>query len=198
MRASGRAGLCLSAVAVIVVPCMAGAPPQSQTMPAQAGKSGARDGQHDFDFELGSWQIHLRKLVHPLSGSNEWVRFDGTSVTRPVWDGKAQLEEFQTNGAAGKVEGLTLRTYDPATAQWNLFWATSRNGAVFPPQIGKFRGGVGEFYGMDTQDGKSVLVRFLWTNTTTDTPHFEQSFSVDGGKTWEVNWITDQTRVKSP
>ncbi|HEX4647910.1 MAG TPA: hypothetical protein VH111_03710 [Steroidobacteraceae bacterium] len=157
-----------------------------------------RDGQHDFDFELGSWEIHLQKRLHPLTGSNEWVRFDGTSVTRKVWDGRAQLEEFETNGAAGRIEGLTLRLYNPKTHEWSLYWANSKIGKMDPPQIGSFKDGQGEFYGMDTFDGQTVLVRFIWSRTNSSSPHFEQAYSVDGGKTWEVNWITDQTRTDQP
>jgi hypothetical protein len=162
-----------------------------QPAPAQ------RDGQHDFDFEMGSWKIHLKRLVHPLTGSNTWVEFDGTSVTRKVWDGRSQLEEFETDSAvAGHIEGLTLRLYNPQSHQWSLYWANSKGGPIFPPQIGEFKNGRGEFYGQDTQDGRAIFIRFIWSNTTTNTPHFEQSYSDDGGKTWEVNWITDQTRVK--
>jgi hypothetical protein len=155
----------------------------------------ARDGQHDFDFELGSWTIHLRRRLHPLTGSSDWVRFDGTSVTRKVWDGRAQLEEFETNGAGGSIEGLTLRLYNPQTHQWSLYWANARDGTVVPAQIGEFRDGVGEFYGWDTLNGKPILIRFIWSKTSSDSPHFEQAFSADGGRTWEVNWITDQTRL---
>ena len=156
-----------------------------------------RDGQHDFDFEVGSFKIHLKRLLQPLTGSTNWVEFDGTSVTRKVWDGRAQLEEFETDSrAGGHIEGLTLRLYDPQTHQWSLYWANSKGGTIFPPQIGQFKNGRGEFYAQDTLNGKSIFVRFVWSNTNTDTPHFEQSFSDDGGKTWEVNWITDQTRVK--
>jgi hypothetical protein len=156
-----------------------------------------RDGQHDFDFELGSFKIHLKRLLHPLTGSTSWVEFDGTSVTRKIWDGRAQLEEFETDSAAaGHIEGLTLRLYDPRSHQWSLYWANSKGGPIFPPQIGEFKNGRGEFYAQDTLNGKSIFVRFIWSDTTTNTPHFEQSFSDDGGKTWEVNWITDQTRVK--
>jgi hypothetical protein len=154
-----------------------------------------RDGQHDFDFELGSWKIHLKRLVHPLTGSTTWVELDGTSVTRKVWDGRSDLEEFETNGSAGHIEGLTLRLYNPQTHQWSLYWANSRNGVLVVPQIGEFTNGRGEFFAQDTLDGKMIFVRFVWTKTTTSSPHFEQSFSEDGGKTWEVNWITDQTRV---
>jgi hypothetical protein len=157
-----------------------------------------RDGQHDFDFELGHWKIHLKKLVHPLTGSTTWVEFDGTSVTRKVWNGRSQLEEFETDSPDGShIEGMTLRLYDPQTHQWSLYWATSKSAAMGVPTIGKFKNGQGEFF--DTEpagpNGRTVLVRFIWSNTTTNMPHFEQSFSEDGGKTWEVNWITDQTRV---
>jgi hypothetical protein len=155
-----------------------------------------RDGQHDFDFEMGSWKIHLKRLLHPLTGSTAWVEFDGTSVTRKVWDGRADLEEFETDSpAGGHIEGLTLRLYNPQSHQWSLYWANSKDGVIVPPQIGQFKNGRGEFFGQDTLNGKAIFVRFVWSNTTTDSPHFEQSFSQDGGKTWEVNWITDQVRV---
>jgi hypothetical protein len=155
----------------------------------------ARDGQRDFDFELGSWEIHLKKRLHPLTGSNEWVRFDGSSVTRKVWNRGAQIEEFETNGAAGRIEGLTLRLYNRQTHRWSLYWANSKDGILAAPQVGQFKDGVGEFYGWDTFNDKPILIRFIWSKTTSGSPHFEQSFSEDGGKTWEVNWITDQTRV---
>ena len=158
-----------------------------------------RDGQHDFDFELGTWKIHLKKLVHPLTGSTTWVEFDGKSVTRKVWGGRADLEEFETDSpVGGHIEGLTLRLYDPKTHQWSLYWATSKSGTIGPPTIGQFKDGRGEFYDTEPSgpDGRSILVRFIWSKTDANSPHFEQSFSDDGGKTWEVNWITDQIRVK--
>ena len=154
-----------------------------------------RDGQHDFDFELGSWKIHLKRRLHPLTGSNTWIDFDGTSVTRKVWEGRSQLEEFETDGAGGHIEGLTLRLYNPQTHQWSLYWANAKDGINVAPQVGQFKDGRGEFYGQDTVNGKLIYIRFIWSSTDSNTPHFEQSFSDDGGKTWEVNWITDQTRV---
>jgi len=154
------------------------------------------DPAHDFDFELGTWNIHLKRRLHPLSGSNTWVEFDGTSVTRKVWEGRSQIEQFETDSPSGHIEGLTLRLYHPDTHQWSLYWANSKDGILVVPQIGQFKNGQGEFYAQDTLDGRSILVRFIWSNTRTNVPHFEQSFSADGGKTWEVNWITDQTRIR--
>jgi hypothetical protein len=160
-------------------------------------KSGVeRDGQHDFDPLIGAWKYHLKKLLHPLTGSTDWVEFDGTGVCYRIWDGRSQLDTIEVDSpAAGHIEGLTLRLYNPQSHQWRLYWANSKIGVIDPPQIGEFKNGRGEFFAQDTINGKVVLIRFVWTNTTTSTPHFEQSFSDDGGKTWEVNWITDQTRV---
>ena len=159
----------------------------------------ARGGQQDFDFEVGNWKIHLRRLLHPLASSTTWLEFDGTSVTRKVWDGRADLEEFETDSpAADHIEGMTLRLYDSQTHQWSLYWATSKSGAMGPPTIGEFRNGRGEFFDTEPSgpNGRAILVRFVWSDITQNSAHFEQSFSDDGGKTWEVNWITDQTRVK--
>lgn len=157
--------------------------------------SAERDGGHDFDPLIGKWKFHLKRLVHPLTGSNTWVEMEGTGACYKVFDGRAQLDTIELDGPSGHIEGLTLRTYDPQSHQWRLYWANSKNGKLDPPQVGEFKNGRGEFYAQDTIDGKTILIRYVWTNLTTDSPHFEQSFSDDGGKTWEVNWITDQTRI---
>jgi hypothetical protein len=187
--------LCLLIFSVQPLPMLA-EQTSDATKPAAQQAIAERDGQHDFDFECGSWKIHLKRLVSPLTGSTKWVEFDGTSVTRKVWDGRSQLEEFETDSAVGgHMEGLTLRLYNPQSHEWSLYWANSKGGPIYPPQIGEFKNGRGEFYAQDMLNGKSIFVRFIWSETNTNKPHFEQSFSNDGGKTWEVNWITDQTRT---
>lgn len=197
MRARERIRSCFLLSGLMIGACSVLAAGQTDPAAAKPAPPAAtqRDGQHDFDFELGSWKIHLKRRLNPLTGSNTWVDFDGTSVTRKLWDGRAQIEQFETDGAGGHIEGLTLRTYNPKNRQWSLYWANSKDGVVVPPQIGQFKNGVGEFYAQDTLNGKQIFVRFIWSKTETSVPHFEQSFSDDGGKTWEVNWITDQTRV---
>lgn len=168
---------------------------QSQQKPSGPLAS-EHDGKHDFDFELGTWKIHLKRLQNPLSGSTSWVEFDGTTQTQKVWDGRSQIEQFEVDSPTGHVEGLTLRLYDPQFHQWRLYWANSRTGSLGgPPTIGKFNNGQGEFFDQEIYNGKSIFVRYVWSGITPNSAHFEQSFSEDGGKTWEVNWITDQTRV---
>jgi hypothetical protein len=160
-----------------------------------AATASDNNGPHDFDFIIGSWKIHMKKRLHPLTGSNEWTEFDGAAVYRKIWDGRANFNEFETDSPSGHIEGLTLRTYNPQTHQWRLYWANSKDGILQPAQVGEFKNGRGEFFAQDTLDGKVILVRYVWSNTNSGTPHFEQSFSADGGLTWEVNWISDQTRV---
>jgi hypothetical protein len=188
--------LMMCSLVVVFEPLPGLAQQNSDRAKSSVQTSPQRDGQHDFDFEVGTWKIHLKRLEQRLAGSTTWIEFEGTSVTRKVWDGRAQLEQFETDSpGGGHIEGLTLRLYNPQSHQWRLYWANSKIGILDPPQVGEFKNGRGEFYAQDTIAGKTILIRFIWSNTDTNTPHFEQSFSEDGGKTWEVNWITDQTRV---
>jgi hypothetical protein len=156
----------------------------------------ARDGQHDFDFEIGLWKTRLKRLAKPLSGSQIWLEYDGTTVVRKVWSGRANLVELVVEGEKGRIEGLSLRLYNPESRQWSLNFANSRMGTLTSPVFGEFKGGRGEFYGLDTLHERAILVRFIITRVSADSYHFEQAFSDDGGKTWEVNWIADDTRIR--
>jgi len=161
------------------------------------GAGAERDGQHDFDFEIGKWKAHLRRLENPLMGSTKWTEYDGTIVARKVWDGRANLDEFVADGPSGHIEGLTLRLYNPQTHQWSLYWANSKNGALsLPATVGEFKNGRGEFFDQEPYNGRMIFVRYVWSDITANSAHFEQSFSDDGGKTWEANWISDEVRVK--
>lgn len=154
-----------------------------------------RDGQHDFDFEIGTWKTHLKRLVHPLTGSTTWTEYEGTTVVRKVWNGKANLAELEADGPTGHLEVLSLRLYDPQAHQWSLNAVNSRVGTLGVPTIGDFKDGRGEFFDTEPFNGRSVLVRNVWSDITSDSCRFEQSFSTDGGKTWEVNWIATDTRI---
>jgi len=171
---------------------------QPNSIPAKPEANAVEpDGQRDFDFEFGRWKVHNRRLLHPLTGSNDWVEFDGTVVARPVWDGRANIDEFEADSPTGHIEGMTVRTYNVKSHQWSLYWANRTTGVFsLPATVGKFADGRGEFYDQEDYNGRNIFVRFLWTRVSTDTPHWEQAFSLDGGKTWETNWITDFTRDK--
>jgi hypothetical protein len=178
--------LCLSSLP----PCARAA--QAARTPAQA----PHDGQHDFDFEIGTWKTHLKRLVHPLSGPDDWVEYEGTTTVRKVWNGRANLVELTADGPAGHFEGLNLRLYNPQSRQWSLNFASSRTGTLGEPTVGGFVNGRGEFYDQEDFDGRPIFVRFLIIPVDADTVRFEQSFSDDGGKTWELNWVATDTRLK--
>lgn len=155
-----------------------------------------RDGQHDFDFEIGTWHTHLKRLLHPLTGSTTWVEYEGTTVVRMVWNGRANLVELEADGPAGHIEGLNLRLYNPQSHQWSLNFANSNGGTLSQPTIGEFKNGRGEFFDQEPFNGRTIFVRFVISDITPNSCRFEQAFSDDGGKTWEVNWIATDTRVK--
>jgi hypothetical protein len=163
------------------------------------GPKAARATKHDFDFLLGSWQVHNRYLSGRLRHSAQWSEFEARSDAEPVLNGLGNVDRYHAVRAGESIEGVTLRLFNPATGEWSIHWAdTVRPGILLPPMVGKFDGDVGQFFGDEMLDGKKVLCRFLWTRASSDAPQWEQAFSDDGGKTWETNWIMTFTRRDVP
>jgi len=188
LRGAWIAGILLAAL-------LGGVPLAASQMAADIPKT-LRDGQHDWDTMFGTWKMHLRRRLRPLTGSNEWVDLESHDSTRKVWDGRANLDELEADGPSGHIEGLTLRLYNPRSHQWSIYWANSKSPSVDVPMIGGFHNGRGEFYDQEMLGDRSIYVRFLWTNVSENSGDFEQSFSDDGGKTWEANWVTTMEREK--
>jgi hypothetical protein len=186
---------CLNMAAIGALTCALtwAAPATGQPQPTEAERP---DGQHDFDFDIGVWKTHLKRLVHPLSGSSDWVELDGTTVVRKVWNGRGNLAELETDAASGHLQVLSLRLYDPRARQWRLNTANANSGTLGVPTVGEFKNGRGEFFDQESINGRTVLVRNVWSDISADSCRFEQAFSDDGGKTWEVNWIAVDTRIK--
>jgi hypothetical protein len=174
------------------------APTPPQGGEAMKSTSVPRDGQHDFDFHVGTWKTHLKRLAHPLTGSTTWVTYDGTTTVRKVWNGRASLVELEVDGSKGHIEALSLRLYNPESRQWSLNFSNSAVGTMGTPTVGEFKDGRGEFFDQETLGPRSILVRFVISGITLTSCHFEQAFSDDGGKSWEVNWIADDVRIVDP
>jgi len=151
---------------------------------------------HDFDFYMGSWRVHHRRLKERLANSNEWQEFEGTSTAWPLLGGAGNVDDNVLELPSGTYRAISLRSYDPVNDTWSIWWLDGRNpGQLDPPVVGGFKDGVGTFIAEDTFDGRPILVRFLWSDITPTTCRWEQSFSPDGGRTWEVNWVMESTRI---
>jgi hypothetical protein len=198
LNALKRISTCvLASILVVIVQPLHGFAQQNSEASKNNLQHTKRDGQHDFDFEIGTWKTHLRRLVHPLTGSTTWIEYQGTTVVRKVWNGRSNLVELEADGPGGHFEGLNLRLYNPESHQWSLNFANSNSGTLSQPTIGEFNNGRGEFFDQETLNGRAILVRFVISDITPNSCRFEQAFSEDGGKTWEVNWIATDTRVKN-
>jgi hypothetical protein len=189
---------CVAVLTLYSAPGIAQSKPDTASAKPQAsGKD--RDGSHDFDFIVGTWKTHHRRLRNPLTGSKTWVEFDGTSVGGTLWDGRVSEDENVFNDPAGRIEGMTVRFYNPKTHQWSIWWASNTTGGLaLPPIVGQFdaKNGRGEFYDQEPYKDRMILVRYLWFDIKEDSCRWEQAFSDDGGKTWETNWIQYIERVK--
>ncbi|MBA3678409.1 MAG: DUF1579 domain-containing protein [Sphingosinicella sp.] len=154
-----------------------------------------RNGAHDFDFQFGNWRVHHR--VKLPAGSKEWIEFEGTSTARPVLGGNGNVEDNIFMKSSGVTRGLALRTYDPKTATWAIWWVDGRNphGAMDPPVTGQFVNGVGTFYAEGIYDGKMMRTRFIWSRITLTTAQWEQAYSYDKGNSWKTNWVMQFERA---
>jgi len=193
MKLSTFVEVCILGGAIgCIYPALATAAGESAAPP----KAVVRDGQHDFDFNIGVWKTHIKRVLDPLSGSTQSIELNGTVTVRKVWDGRAQLEEIETEGPNGHWEGLTLFLYNPAAHQWSQNFVDGKVGVLTLPQIGSFKDGRGELFASDTVNGRTILVRGVWSEIKPDSHRFEESYSDDGGKTWAPAFIANLTREK--
>jgi hypothetical protein len=170
----------------------------SSTPPPKDGTSQVRDGSHDFDFLFGRWKIHNRRLKEVLSGSVSWYEFDAELNVRPIWGGIANMDEYIADDSAHAGRGLTVRLYNPKSGQWSLHWTGPNADSLDKPVVGEFHNGRGEFFDQEEFRGRMIFVRYVWMNTSPTTAHWEQAFSVDGGRSWETNWVMEMNRISGP
>jgi hypothetical protein len=168
-------------------------PSENKPMPTQDSATAV----HDFDFLIGRWRVHHRRLKQRLVGNRDWVEFEGTSVAQKLMDGYGNIDDNVLELPGGAYRAVTLRSFDPKTQQWSIWWLDGRTplGPLDPPVRGGFKDGVGTFYADDTFNDKPIRVRFLWSRITPTSCHWEQAFSSDGGVSWETNWMNDFERA---
>lgn len=146
----------------------------------------------DFEFLNGDWRGAHQRLRNPLTGSTEWYDLESVNTGYTYFDGAVSVDEGKhvTLG----FTGLTFRTYDPIAKEWSIYWINSKRGKLDTPVVGKFDAeGNGLFYGPDEHEGVPIEVRFHWRKNGPN-PTWEQSFSTDGGQTWEANWRSTFSR----
>lgn len=167
---------------------------EEATLPATE-PPGDLSGVKDFDFLMGEWRVRHR-ILRPLKGGT-WSEFEGHCSERPLMGGRGNVEEHRFDRPTGITYGVAVRSYDPKTAEWAIWWIDSRlpHGDMDPPMKGRFVDGVGTFYSESTLEGRPIKVRFIWSGAKDGKPHWEQAYSGDDGKTWDVNWIMDFERA---
>ena len=150
--------------------------------------------EHGFDFNIGPWKTKIRAVSSPLASPTAWSELQGTHDVYRVWDDWADIGQLEVDGPQGHIEDLALRLYDRKTHEWRVYFANSGSGALLPPMIGGFEDGTGTFIGLEDQDGRTVLMRNVWSGITANACRQEWSISTNGGKTWTPTWISNDTR----
>ena len=160
-----------------------------------AAPAAARDGAHDFDFDMGRWHTQSHRLMHPLSDASDWVDLEGETNVTPIWGGKGNLAEYKAQGPNGPLELIAIRLFNPKTQQWAVNFATPGVGMLGIPGVGDAQDGRMTFYDQEDFNGRQIWVRFRIWPIDQDHAQSEQAFSADGGKSWEVNWVNRYTRL---
>ena len=157
----------------------------------------------DFDFLIGSWNVHNRKLKTRLNNCDDWVEFEALVECRKILEGFGNIDTFHVELGTPR-EGMALRLFNPQTRLWSIYWANSTVVVLDVPQVGSFENGIGKFYARDRFEGKDIVVQYRWDASKASSPVWSQAFSPDDGRTWEWNWyMTFQRReaeaaTKSP
>lgn len=159
------------------------------------------DARHDFDFLVGTWTTRQRRLRTRLQGSDDWETFTATSRVQHLPGGVVNFDTLVAESWRPGWVGMSLRVFNPVTQLWSIHWVTNEGGGIdaatgrlSPPVVGRFHGDEGVFEGDDTHDGRPVRVRFLWQRLGADRARWQQAFSDDGGRRWEVNWVMEFER----
>ena len=165
---------------------------------AIAGESPApaRDGSHDFDFLIGNWKAHVAgfpiALLVRTTGSSITASpiIRSSSIATPI--SKSSMSIIRRSICTSRRRRSVIQ---PDTRQWSIYLLDLDKGALsLPPVVGEFNGNRGEFYDQEQYKGRAILVRYVWLNISPKSARMEQSFSADGGKTWETNWICELSR----
>lgn len=181
-------------VAATAVPFLAQETKAPMTQKALTGT--VVDGSHGFDFLFGHWKIHNRRLRHPLTGSSDWYEFESTSTESSLLGGQGNLEQYDAlETPTGPIHAVAVRLYDAKAGRWSIYWSTAGSGEFGVPTAGRFNNGAGLFFDREKYNGRMILVKFTWTHSGRSSCRWEQAFSADDGKTWEVNWIMDFFRI---
>lgn len=154
-------------------------------------------GARDFDFLQGEWIIHHRRLKQRLVGSTEWDEFETPFVMQVILGGLGNIDQCRIAGPPF-FEGVSLRLFDMADEQWRIYWVDTTGAQLFPPVVGGFDGPLGTFRGEDEHQGTPVLVTFQWDVRNPTRPVWQQAFSADDGRHWEVNWFMFFRRPGEP
>ena len=153
------------------------------------------DGRNDFDFLIGTWKVHHRRLVERLKGSTKWEESEGDTIDRKIMNGVSNMDENIIHRKTGPVHAISLRVFNPTSKEWSIYWSTDLSGTLDVPMIGGFKDGIGEFYSQEVFEGRHIFCRFIWSKITANSAQWEQAFSIDGGRTWETNWVNTFERV---
>jgi hypothetical protein len=151
--------------------------------------------KNDFDFYVGKWKLHNKKLKSRLDNCTEWIEFESTQEMYKVLNGLGNIDNYLATFDGELFEGMSVRLFNPTTKLWSIYWADSNEGILQPPVVGSFDNNIAHFFTKDIFKGRQILVVFRWDVRDKENPIWSQAFSDNNGDTWEWNWYMYFSRI---
>lgn len=153
---------------------------------------------HAFDFWIGDWKINEQILEEDGS----WISLNASTHVIPELNGCALLEKWEGEVMffwegmkhPESMKGMSIRSYDPQSEKWSIYWMDSRHPVFGVPYTGNFKSNKGEFYRTwETPQGMREG-RITFNKTGKDSVKWKLAVSRDEGKNWTTLWIMDMQR----
>ncbi len=158
-------------------------------------KPSTTSSKNDFDFFIGKWNLHNKKLQSRFTNCDTWLEFNSTQEMYPILNGLGNIDNFLTEFNGEPFEGMTIRLFNPKTRLWSIYWADSSTAVLDPPVLGSFENNIGHFFTKDFHEGKEIIMAFRWDARDEDNPVWSQACSMDNGENWEWNWYMYMSRI---
>lgn len=150
----------------------------------------------DFDFALGEWEVQNYMLQSRLTNDTTWNTMPATATIFKKMNGMLVMDEFRYQQNDEPQVGSSFRIYNKNTGLWSIYWATTAapDLGLLPQVTGRFKDGIGTFYGEEDFNGKMVRLRFIWKAINEDLLYWEQAYFDEKKGHWEVNWKMEFSR----
>lgn len=174
-----------------MIPAAPAAPPAVAAQPSSPPSAACKGPEHrQLDFWIGEWDLVIRQRKAPES--SEWDEAKGRNHIQAILGGCAVEESFTGEGPGAPWAGRSLSMYRPE-GRWRQTWVD--DGGDYLAFTGGMKDGKMILTGEPREkEGKTVMMRMVFSDITPEHLSWSWDRSVDAGATWTPIMTIGYTR----